>query len=121
MKPVFGTIILAALVSPAVAAAQLPPEAPSTTDERRLTPEQVEAVLAEAAAKQAATQGQIRSELPAAEDDEGSLIPPVHGEVGFSVGTGGYREVFGTGIYPLGPDGTAIISLDFVDWGRRPY
>ena len=84
--------------------------------ERRLSPEQVEAVLAEAAARNAAAEKQIPAENIVDEDAEPQAAPPVHGEVGFSVGTGGYREAFGTGIYPLGEDGVAAISLDFVDW-----
>lgn len=113
-------IALAALISPAMAAAQVAPAAPST-DERRLTPEQIEAVLADAAAKRAAAEKQIPERDIAVDDSAPPLPPQVHGEVGFSIGTGGYREVFGTGVYPLGDDGVAAISLDFVDWGHRRY
>jgi hypothetical protein len=121
VKLAFGTIAFAALFSPAISAAQVTTATGSSTDERRLTPEQVDAILAEAEKKRAATEPHVPAEIAAIEDSE--LLPPpqVHGEVGFSVGTGGYREVFGTGIYPLGQDGMAIISLDFVDWGQQRY
>jgi hypothetical protein len=115
-------IAVAALIGPSMASAQVAATAPSTTDERRLTPEQIEAVLAEAAAKNKAAEKHAPVEEEASiEDSDLRLAPQLHGEVGVSVGTGGYREIFGTGIYPLGTDGVAAISLDFVDWGNRRY
>lgn len=113
-------LILVALLLPAQAMAQAgaptPTPTPAPASERRLSPEQIEAVLAEAAKKREAAD--VRR-APAA--DEQAPRPPVQGEFGFSIGTGGYREVFGTGIYPLGNDGVAAISLDFVDWGKRRF
>src|SRR4249919_1937458 len=50
MRPASCMFATVALFCPALAAAQNSSPAPSTTDERRLTAEQVEAVLAEAAA-----------------------------------------------------------------------
>jgi len=47
--------------------------------------------------------------------------PPVHGEFGIGMGTGGYREIFGTGIIPMGMNGGAAFSFDFVDLGDRRY
>jgi hypothetical protein len=41
----------------------------------------------------------------------------VHGEVGFSVGTGGMRSVFGSTVMPLGDTGTAAFSFST---GRFP-
>jgi hypothetical protein len=104
------------LASPAAVAAQDSGEAISATSERRLSPEQVEAILQEAAAKRVAAERQID---PAALDE--APAPQIHGQVGFTVGTGGYREAFGTAVYPLGEDGVAIISLDFVNWGNRHF
>lgn len=130
-------VAVAALALPALAMAQnAPASAPvSSTDERRLTPEQVDAVLAESAAKRkaaeqrvaAATAGNDAAAAPASAPDpraraEGDTGPPreVHGEFGMSVGTGGYREVYGTALYPL-DDGIVGISLDYSDWGRRRW
>ena len=111
MKLAIALIIVAAASIPGQALAQAAP-----SSERRLTPEQIEAILAEAAKKREA------AEVPL---DPGRAEPvpkpQVHGEVGVAVGTGGYREVFGTAVAPIGNDGAAAISLDFVDWGRRRH
>lgn len=114
MRPEPGLIVIAALLMPTSALAQAGAPAPSPPAEHRLSPEQIEAVLAEAAKKREAAEG--KADPDAAEQ---APRPQVHGEVGFSIGTGGYREAFGTAIYPLGDDGMAAISLDFVDWGKR--
>ncbi|HEU0311528.1 MAG TPA: hypothetical protein VFR36_09955 [Sphingomicrobium sp.] len=124
MRLANGVMAIAALLCPAPAFAQDSPAAASPTDERRLTPEQVEAVLAEVEARRSAAESRQVPPPPAegtADDTEPALAPPIHGELGFSVGTGGYREIFGTGIYPLGHDGIAVFSFDFVDWGNRPF
>lgn len=113
------TIALAALMVPAIAFAQTPATPASTTDERRLTPAQVEAVLADVAAKRTASQKQVPVDVNAT-DDEPVPAPQVHGEVGFAIGTGGYHEAFGTAVYPL-EDGIVAISLGFADWGRRRW
>ncbi|MES2902643.1 MAG: hypothetical protein V4696_00505 [Pseudomonadota bacterium] len=79
-----------------LAAMLLAPAAP-IADERRLSPDEVERILEEAARKRVAAE----------------KAPPriIEGEVGVSIGTGGYREVFGTTVVPVGKDGTAIISI----------
>ena len=112
MKPVPGLIITAALLTPSLAQAQA--SQPATASERRLSPQQIEEVLSEAAKKREATAIQDGPQPigPSAE-------PQVHGEVGFAIGTGGYREVFGSAIYPVGDGGAAAISLDFIDLGKR--
>lgn len=89
-------IIMVALLLAAPAVAQ---------DTRRLTPAQVEQILEEAARKRAA------AERPPAR--------VIEGEVGVSVGTGGYRGVFGTAVVPVGKEGTAIISIDSEESDRR--
>ena len=121
MRGMTATIAFAVLLLPAVSAAQEVSAPTAAGSERRLTPEQVEAILDEAAAKRATSTRQAPAEAAAIEDVELTPAPQVHGEVGVSIGTGGYHEVFGTAIYPLGQDGLAIISLDFVDWGQRRY
>lgn len=114
MKPASGMIVILASSLSAQAVAQAGEPAPPRSSERRLTPEQIEAVLAEAAKKREAADLQLGPD--AVETAPGRQV---HGEVGVAIGTGGHREVFGTGVYPLGDDGVAAISLDFVDWGRR--
>ena len=110
-------ILIAAIALAATQAAADP--APSRT-ERRLTPEQVETILAEAAAKREASERRAPLETETV-DLEPMPAPQVHGEFGIGMGTGGYREFFGTGIYPIGVDGVAAVSFDFVDWGNRNY
>lgn len=100
----------AALLVPAAAAAQL--SAPPPADERRLTPEQIEKVLADAAAKR---EGAARPQMEP--DDQPS---PIFGEMGVTVGTGGYREGYGTVVYPFDEGAAAAFSFDFLDWGRAP-
>ena len=116
MKPDHGLIVIAALLLPTPALAQAGEPAPSPSSERRLSPEQIEAVLAEAAKKR---------EAAAVKVDPHAIVPAprpqVHGEVGFSIGTGGHREAFGTAFYPLGDEGVAAISLDYIDLGRRRF
>jgi hypothetical protein len=110
-------ILLAAI---ALTAAQAAADPAPDGSERRLTPEQIEAVLAEAAARREASQTRPSATVEI-EDLEPMRSPPVHGEFGIGVGTGGYREIFGTSIVPMGTNGGAAFSFDFVDWGDRRY
>lgn len=119
MNKICLMIASAALTFPAMA--QQPAAPASPTDERRLSREQVDAVLAEVAAKRAASQSHVPVDVAITDDEDLPAPPPqIHGEVGFSIGTGGYREAYGTAIYPL-EDGVVAISLDFADWGRRRW
>lgn len=111
MKHAIALIAIAAAAIPCEVTAQSPAPA-----ERRLAPEQIEAILAEAARKREAAEVSLGPDSA-----EPQIRRQVHGEVGVAVGTGGYREVFGTAIYPMGDDGVAAISVDFVDLGRRRY
>jgi len=110
-------ILIAAIALVAAQAATDPAPAGS---ERRLTPEQVEAILAEAAAKREASEKRAPATIEV-EDLEPMRAPPVHGEFGIGVGTGGYREIFGTSIVPMGTNSGAAFSFDFVDFGDRRY
>jgi hypothetical protein len=74
-------------------------------DTRRLSPAEVERVLEEVARKR------VTAEKPPAR--------LIEGEVGVSIGTGGYREVFGTAVVPISKDGTAIISIGSEESDRR--
>ena len=79
---------------PAMAAA-----ADAAPSERRLTDAQVQNIL-DAAAKRG-------SVAPALSDTDARIS----GEIGFGLGTGGYRSIFGSGYVPLG-DGFASFSFD---------
>jgi hypothetical protein len=103
----------AALFLPSLAgAADKPAPLPS---EFRLSDEEKEKVLEAAAANR-------REPVNIAADESDKDADParqVHGEVGFTVGTGGYRSAYGTAIVPLKDDGVAIISLGSTDFGSR--
>lgn len=99
-------ILAAALLVPSLADAADPAAAAAST-ERRLTPEQVRQVLEEAARKR---EGAGTLADPSA-SESGRLQVPVHGEVGFAIGTGGYRSAYGTAIVGLPGDGTAMLSV----------
>ena len=108
------------IVAIALAAAQSAPEAAPASPEHRLTPEQVEAVLADVGAKREAAEMRAADRIEITELEP--LQPPqLHGEFGIGMGTGGYREIFGTGVYPMGTDGVAAFTFDFVDLGNRSY
>ncbi len=90
--------------------------------EHRLTPAEIEQVLADAARKRE----QVGPAAPAPELSEDKLPPPIHGEVGFAIGTGGYRSAFGTAIVPLPGDGFAAFSFEtgrfnYRDFDRRVH
>lgn len=85
--------------------------------EHRLSEDEVKRILDAAAAKRNTPQP-IEEEI-----DADRPRPQIHGEVGFGIGTGGYRSAFGTAFVPLGNEGLAIISFDSTDFGsnRFPY
>ena len=113
MTRAFAMILAATSLLSGPALAQDGQATAANSSERRLTPGQIEAVLAEAAKKrEAAEVGLDANPLPAAP-------PQIQGEVGVAVGSDGYREVFGTGVYPLGDDGAAAVSFDFMNFGKR--
>jgi len=96
-------LVASALLIPgAVLAAPDPVEsAPAMPSEHRLSPDQIKTILDNAA-----------RERELAQSPEESLLPPIHGEIGFSVGTGGYRSAYGTAVVPLSDDGVAILSFE---------
>ena len=75
--------------------------APGIASEHRLSDAEIEKILDAAALKREAA-------APAGETAE----IPIHGEVGFAIGTGGYRSAFGTAIVPLSEEGVAILSFE---------
>ena len=113
-----AALLSAALLLPVAAQAQT-----ATSGEVRLTPEQVEQVLADAAAKRQAGDVPLewRKETLPADAADATPARPVHGEMGFSVGTGGYRSAFGTAIVPLGNEGVASFSFETGRGRTYPY
>ena len=76
-------------------------------DERRLSAAEIERILDAAAQKREAAAANAPKRQ-------------IEGEIGVSVGSGGYREVFGTAIVPIGTEGVAIVSIDSAE-PRRDY
>jgi hypothetical protein len=106
--------LVAALVSPSIAYAA-PDKAVPLPSEVRLSEEEKEKVLEAAAARH---RGPVA--LAAEEGaEESDADRQVHGEVGFTIGTGGYRSAYGTAVVPLEGEGVAIISLGKTDFGSR--
>lgn len=102
-------ILILALASllPGAALASDPAPQAAMPSEHRLTPEQIEAVLADAARKR---DGAGEPAAPGNPDGEKRSMP-IQGEFGFSIGTDGYRAAHGTAIIGLPGSGSAIISM----------
>ncbi len=115
MRLASALILIAATMVPVPALAQAAPAAPLPS-EHRLAPEEIEAVLAEAAKKREADQARLGPEAI-----EQARPLQVQGEMGVAIGTGGYRQAYGTAIVPVGEEGAAAISFDFLDLGKRRY
>ena len=113
---------LALIAAPSLAAAQnapgvapVTPQAanetsqPSTASERRLTPEQVDAILAKTGKRPADA---AVGEGPATGITEASPCPTrPHGEMGVEMGSGGYSGTYGTAMVPLGCNAAVAISV----------
>lgn len=104
MRPRLLIAMIALFPTPALAA-----------DERRLSAAEVEQILEAAAQKREAPT--ISAAAPVVKVK--TPARPIEGEVGVTVGSGGYREVFGTAIVPVGADGVAIISFDGAESSRH--
>lgn len=63
----------------------------------RLSDEEVDRILAEAAERDEVAEGPERK---------------IHGEFGVAIGTGGYRSAYGTAIVPLGKGSVAAFSFE---------
>jgi len=112
MRLVQCLLAATALLAPASVFAA--PDRPLPSEVRM--PEAEKEKILEAAA--ASSRGSISTQsLEELGDD--SLPPQIHGEMGFTIGTGGYRSAYGTAIVPLKNDGVAIISLGSTDFGRN--
>jgi hypothetical protein len=111
MRLIRSLFVCATLLAPSIAMATPDQPAPLPS-EIRLSDAEKEKVLEAAAAS--------KREHPAAIAEEATpQAPPIHGEVGFGIGTGGYRSAFGTATVPLDGDGFAAISLDTTDFDKR--
>lgn len=84
----------------------------------RLSPAEAEAAK-EAASRRNLERAAAPAEGPLAIRDEGPrLLGPIHGEMGFGIGTGGYREIFGAASMPIGDQGGVTFAFDSVQFDR---
>ena len=111
MRREMSWILAAALLLPASArAADAAPLAPV----HRLSESEIDRILDAAAAKRelvVTVDEEIEGERPR---------PQITGEVGFGIGTDGYRSAFGTAVVPMG-DGIGIFSFDTTNFGSRDF
>ena len=113
MRLIRSLFCAAALLSPSMVLAAPESRAPLPSEIRLSDSEKEKVLEAAATRRQSPT---VQSVEDTSADETGRQI---HGEVGFEVGTGGYRSAYGTAIIPLEDDGVAIISLGSTDFGSR--
>lgn len=101
-----------AQVLTAVPAAPAP--APSTTP-AMTTQEQIAAFLAANPAPQ--YDDGPRGLVPADRDEDGKR--KVHGSMGVSVGTGGYRSAYASALFPVGENATVGVAVSKTDFGKH--
>lgn len=101
-----------ALTATAPAAA---PAADATPSRPMTTQEQVAAFIAANPSPQ--IEDGPRGLVPADRDEDGKR--KVHGSMGVSVGTGGYRSVYATGLFPVGENTTIGLAVSKTDFGKR--
>jgi hypothetical protein len=85
----------------------------------RLSDKQI-AAIADAQAQRSDVAPMGVAEEPLAIDDDGAQPKrKVHGEIGFGIGSGGYSEVFGTVVTPLGDNG--VFAFTFAQQNGAHY
>ncbi len=138
MRPYLAILALsAALAGPAFAAPAPDDEIIATAQSKpgaqALTATAPQAAPAAAPAKPMTTQEQIAAFIaanpnPEIEDGPRGLVPAdrdedgkrkVHGSMGFSVGTGGYRSGYVSALIPVGESTTVGIAVSKTDCGKR--
>lgn len=112
-----GQLILALLVL-AQPATALCGEGGTVT---RLSAEEAEAAKEAAARRNLAEAGRALPSGIRNDEAQRQLLGPIHGEVGFGIGTRGFREVFGAASMPIGRDGGFAFAFDSVQLDHRPY
>lgn len=94
---------LALWLFPLTATAQTADVTASGGTVRRLTPEQIETAKEAGASKKAGNVWDRAKDVPDRK---------IHGEVGFGIGTGGYRSIFGAVVAPIGDNGIVALSFE---------
>ena len=121
MRLVFGMIAIAALLSPSMAAAQGGGAAAAVPSEHRLSPEQVEAALTEAAAKNAAAEKKTPVENTVDKGAEQQAAPTWTAKSVSPSAPAAIARYSARGSIQWARIGVAAISFDFVDLGHRRF
>lgn len=95
--------------APATAQATATPSRPLTTQE------QIAAFIAASPAPQ--IDDDHRGLVPADRDEDGKR--KIHGSMGVSVGTGGYRSAYATALIPVGETTTVGVAVSQTNFGKR--
>lgn len=85
----------------------------------RLSAADAEAAKEAAAKRNIARAAQPEARSADAVKDRAPFFGPVHGEVGFGIGTGGYRGVYGAAAMPIGEDGGVAFAFDSVQFDQN--
>lgn len=96
------------------AAAQAAPTAAPAPSRPLTTQEQIAAFIAETPARY---DDGPRGLLPADRDENGRR--KVHGSMGVSVGTGGYRSAYASALFPVGESATVGVAVSKTDFGKH--
>lgn len=97
------------------AAAQAAPTTVPAPSRPLTTQEQIAAFLAETPAP--SYDNGARGLLPADRDEDGKR--KVHGSMGVSVGTGGYRSAYASALFPVGENTTVGVAVSKTDFGKH--
>jgi len=97
------------------APATTPPAAVTTTAPAMTTQEQINAFLTANPAPQ--YDDGPRGLVPADRDEDGKR--KVHGSMGVSVGTGGYRSAYASALFPVGENTTVGVAVSKTDFGKH--
>ncbi len=85
----------------------------------RLTPAQIAAISdAQAQRKDGTAPLGVAEEPNVLVEDISTPKRKVHGEIGFGIGTGGYSQIFGTVVAPIGENGVFAFSFSQGNGGR---
>lgn len=139
MRPYLAIIALgAALAGPALAAApddEVIATAQAKPSAEALAAQAPPAPVVTATTPPLTTQQQIDNFIyhsPPMDDEHRGILPAglsddrdadgkrkVHGSMGVSVGTGGYRSVYASGLFPVGENTTVGIAVSKTDFGKH--
>jgi len=116
--PADDEVIATAQAKPSAEAltAQAPP-APAATTTPLTTQQQIDNFIYHSPPMDDGHRGILPAGLSEDRDENGKR--KVHGSMGVSVGTGGYRSVYASGLFPVGENTTVGIAVSKTDFGKH--